>query len=72
MIFINEWLPNPVGSDTQNEWIELWNSGVRYADGRRFGETAGVDNDERQTGNNQADWHEAHYGVSASCHPVFE
>ena len=28
MIYINEWLPNPLGSDTQNEWIELWNSGA--------------------------------------------
>jgi len=27
MIFINEWFPNPAGSDTQNEWVELWNGG---------------------------------------------
>ena len=27
MIFINEWLPNPTGSDTKGEFIELWNNG---------------------------------------------
>jgi len=27
MIFINEWLPNPVGNDAQGEWVELWNNG---------------------------------------------
>lgn len=27
MIYINEWLPNPVGADAAGEWIELWNSG---------------------------------------------
>ena len=26
MLYINEWLPNPAGKDT-NEFIELWNSG---------------------------------------------
>lgn len=25
MIKINEWLPNPIGNDSQNEWIELYN-----------------------------------------------
>lgn len=29
MVFINEWLPNPVGNDAQGEWVELWNSGAR-------------------------------------------
>ena len=27
MILINEWLPNPAGSDVQGEWVELWNNG---------------------------------------------
>lgn len=27
MIVINEWLPDPAGSDAAGEWIELWNSG---------------------------------------------
>ncbi len=27
MIFINEWLPNPQGSDATGEWIEFFNSG---------------------------------------------
>ena len=27
MIFINEWLPNPVGADAKGEFIELWNNG---------------------------------------------
>ncbi len=27
MIFINEWLPNPMGTDATNEWVELWNNG---------------------------------------------
>lgn len=27
MIFINEWLPNPVGPDAAGEFIELYNSG---------------------------------------------
>ena len=27
MIFINEWLPNPVGADATGEWVELFNSG---------------------------------------------
>jgi len=25
MVYINEWLPNPIGSDLKNEWIELYN-----------------------------------------------
>ncbi len=28
MVFISEWLPNPAGSDTKSEWIELFNSGA--------------------------------------------
>jgi hypothetical protein len=28
VIFINEWLPNPVGADAQGEFVELWNSGT--------------------------------------------
>lgn len=27
MIQISEWLPNPIGTDTQGEWVELYNSG---------------------------------------------
>ncbi len=27
MVYINEWLPNPTGSDADGEWIELFNSG---------------------------------------------
>lgn len=26
MIQINEWLPNPIGKDSEGEWIELYNS----------------------------------------------
>lgn len=25
MVLINEWLPNPSGSDAENEWVELFN-----------------------------------------------
>ncbi|MDO8574147.1 MAG: lamin tail domain-containing protein [bacterium] len=25
MVYINEWLPNPVGKDAEGEWVELWN-----------------------------------------------
>lgn len=28
MIYINEWLPNPVGNDNAGEFIELYNSGA--------------------------------------------
>lgn len=28
MILINEWLPNPVGTDSGQEWVELWNGGA--------------------------------------------
>src|SRR3989304_2749516 len=27
-VLINEWLPNPEGSDTKAEWVELWNNGA--------------------------------------------
>lgn len=27
MLYINEWLPNPAGSDAEGEWIELYNGG---------------------------------------------
>ncbi len=27
MIFINEWMPNPAGSDAASEWVELFNNG---------------------------------------------
>ncbi len=27
MIYINEWLPNPIGKDTEGEWVEIFNSG---------------------------------------------
>src|SRR3989344_1454212 len=27
MVYLNEWLPNPAGTDTGAEWIELFNSG---------------------------------------------
>jgi len=27
MVYINEFLPNPVGNDTSGEWLELFNSG---------------------------------------------
>lgn len=27
MVFINEWLPNPIGNDKDGEWIELKNEG---------------------------------------------
>jgi hypothetical protein len=27
MIFINEWFPNPTGSDAKGEFVELWNNG---------------------------------------------
>ncbi len=46
MVFINEWLPNPPGSDAKAEWIELVNEGdepvtlggwrIERADGKRF------------------------------------
>ncbi len=28
MLYINEWLPNPVGNDASGEFIELYNSGA--------------------------------------------
>jgi hypothetical protein len=27
MVFINEWLPNPIGVDAKGEFIEFWNNG---------------------------------------------
>lgn len=27
MVLISEWLPNPVGSDAEGEWLELYNDG---------------------------------------------
>ncbi len=27
MVYINEWLPNPTGSDATGEWVELFNGG---------------------------------------------
>jgi hypothetical protein len=27
MVLINEWLPNPAGTDSGSEWVELWNNG---------------------------------------------
>lgn len=32
MIYINEWLPNPAGTDGDNEFIELYNSGSTPVD----------------------------------------
>jgi lamin tail-like protein len=32
MVFINEWLPNPVGPDATAEFIELYNNGNRSVD----------------------------------------
>lgn len=32
MVFINEWLPNPVGPDTAGEFIELFNNGPTPVD----------------------------------------
>lgn len=34
MVYLNEWLPNPVGVDTTGEWVELYNSGAAAADMR--------------------------------------
>jgi len=28
MIYINEWLPNPAGRDSDGEWVEIFNSGT--------------------------------------------
>lgn len=46
MVLINEWLPNPIGSDADGEWIELWNGGeaavnlrgwsLKTASGKKF------------------------------------
>jgi hypothetical protein len=27
MVYINEWLPNPVSRDSEGEWVELYNAG---------------------------------------------
>lgn len=32
MILINEWLPNPTGSDATGEWVELFNAGTAAQD----------------------------------------
>jgi len=32
MLYINEWLPNPVGNDATGEFIELYNSGTGAAE----------------------------------------
>jgi hypothetical protein len=42
MIYINEWLPNPVGNDAAGEFIELYNSGASAAnlDGYALGDGA--------------------------------
>ena len=31
-IIINEFLPNPIGSDSGNEWMELYNGGSSMVD----------------------------------------
>ena len=31
MLYINEWLPNPVGNDATGEFVELYNSGASVA-----------------------------------------
>ena len=28
VLILSEWLSNPVGSDAEGEWVELWNSGA--------------------------------------------
>jgi hypothetical protein len=42
MLYINEWLPNPVGNDAAGEFIELYNSGARAMalDGYALGDGA--------------------------------
>jgi hypothetical protein len=32
MIYVNEWLPNPAGSDADGEWVELLNTGPGAVD----------------------------------------
>lgn len=32
MVLMNEWLPNPAGSDSAGEWVELFNSGNTTVD----------------------------------------
>ncbi len=43
MVVINEWLPNPQGSDVENEWIELLNTSAAPVDlsGWRIENTGG-------------------------------
>ena len=31
MIYLSEWLPNPIGPDAAGEWVELWNGGMEPA-----------------------------------------
>ena len=42
MLYINEWLPNPIGNDAAGEFIELYNSGAVMAklDGWALGDGA--------------------------------
>ncbi len=42
VVFLNEWLPNPVGADAEGEFVELFNGGAADArlDGWRL-ETEG-------------------------------
>jgi|SRR3989344_4636774 len=42
MILINEWLPNPKGSDTTGEWVELFNNGNTAQDISGWKLTAGA------------------------------
>ena len=42
MILINEFLPNPTGSDTDGEWIELFNAGAAPQDITWWALTAGA------------------------------
>lgn len=34
MVYINEWLPNPIGKDTEGEFVEIFNSGPTALDVR--------------------------------------
>ncbi len=56
MVLINEWLPNPVGSDTAGEWLELWNDGpARNLSGWRLVDKSGkkfIFGDDAQIGQN--------------------
>jgi hypothetical protein len=61
MVFINEWLPNPTGSDAKGEFIELFNAGTNAVN---------LDGWKLQVGNQKKVFHLDGYGIPAQHYLV--